>query len=827
MKKTITLNINKNQNKNELKLLINWFTQNYGSIRTAKLVDSIKKLGFKYATYAGISLGIEDLRIPKIKKDLIIQSEEKVEILDVNSNTGYLNNNFYMEKVVQTWNQTSETLREEIINNFRQTNLINPLYMMTLSGARGNISQIKQLVGMRGLISDSQGEIINLPIKNNFREGLNIIEYFISCYGARKGLVDTALKTANSGYLTRRLIYTSQSIVIKQPNCKTKYKNLILGLKNKKKDYKSTKNNLIGRVLARDIKSSKNKIIACEGQDICNFTFKKLIESKKIYIRSPLTCKLNNGLCQICYGWNLGNGRIAELGESVGIIAAQSIGEPGTQLTMRTFHTGGVFSGETNKIINAPHKGTIEYIITKNDKRIRNKYSEKTTIAKNEKIIFIKRDNVNKSFIHLPANSIIFPNPNDYLSYKQLIAEVPLAKIKKIRKKKTLNESNEIKSPFSGTLLFHEKKKKKLLSILSSNIIEARKFVNLYNKKNNTKTKNKNKKILKKEKIHFKNKNNSVKIKCKLITRNLKFKQKKNNKYFNFIIEEIQKKHPEIILTNTYKIEKELKNKDKKSLLLNKFSYDIRNIEKYIFPYGFHIIQKSREKILIKKSNTKLLSKNSKIKKEKFVKKNNTLFLTYNESKKTKDIVQGLPKIEQILEAKKTSSLKNLINNPHEKLNKTFIELEKIFDNKTANKIAIEKIQNFLTKKIQNVYESQGISIANKHIELIVKQMTNQVIVREKGSTEILPGEIIEINKIEKINEKEIKKATYEPIILGITKLGVNNQSFITASSFQETAKILTKSAIEGKIDWLNGLKENVILGTIIPAGTGFNKLLN
>lgn len=823
MKKNIQININKNQTKNELKNLINWFTQNYGSIRTTKLIDSLKKLGFKYSTQAGISLGIEDLLIPKIKTELLKDSENKLEIMESNSNKGYLNDIVYMEKVVQIWDQTNEKLREEIINNFRQTNLLNPLYMMTLSGARGNISQIKQLIGMRGLISDSQGEIIDLPIKNNFKEGLNIIEYFISCYGARKGLVDTALKTANSGYLTRRLIYTSQSIIIKQPNCKTLYKNLILGLKNSKKNYRNSKNNLIGRVLARDIKNLENKIIASENQDICNFTFKKIIKSEKIYIRSPLTCKLNIGLCQLCYGWNLGNGRIAELGEGVGILAAQSIGEPGTQLTMRTFHTGGVFSGETNRIINSPHKGIIKYLPTKYDKRIRNKYSEKTTVIKEEKIIFLKKDKLNESFIILPKNSIIFPKPNEFLKYKQLIAEIPL-QIKK-KEKKLKFGSNEIKSPFSGSLFLHERKNKSLLSIISANIVELKKFSKLYN--NKTKIKSKSKKIFLQKKV--KTPNHKVRINLIAIKENFaKSKAKRTSKTFNYIIDEIIfNKSNEVIITNKRKTEKELQNKDRNMLTPNKFSYEIGSLERIQLPYSFNIIQKNRERILVKKSSTKSVSKNSEIKKEKFIKKNNTLFFIYHESKKTKDIIQGLPKIEQILEGKRTSNLEKLKNNPHEKLNRSFSILQNKFDNKTANRIAIEKVQEFLTKKIQNVYESQGVSIANKHIEIIVKQMTSRVMIKEKGTTEMLPGEIIEINKIEKINQKTLKKATYEPIILGITKLGVNNQSFITSSSFQETAKILTKSAIEGKIDWLNGLKENVILGKLIPAGTGFKKLIN
>jgi uncharacterized protein (DUF2164 family) len=384
--------------------------------------------------------------------------------------------------------------------------------------------------------------------------------------------------------------------------------------------------------------------------------------------------------------------------------------------------------------------------------------------------------------------------------------------------------SNEIKAPLSGIVLFHEIKKKKLLSILSCNLIEVTKFCKLYYK---NKIKNKIK-INKKTTKRIKHVNNTIKINLGTTKEKFrKIKRKESIKTFNFIIEKIENKNSGIIFTNKSQTDKEIKNKKKKNLIINKFSQENKIFRNSWFFYCFNIIQKSRGKFIVRKSNTKSISKNSIVKKENFVKKNNTLFYIYHESKKTKDIVQGLPKIEQILEARRTSNLEELNNNPHERLNKTFSKLITKFDNKTSNRIAIEKLQHFLTKKIQNVYESQGISIANKHIEIIVKQMTNKIIIKEKGETEILPGEIIELNKIEKLNEKVIKKATYEPVIMGITKLGVNNQSFITASSFQETAKILTKAAIEGKIDWLNGLKENVIIGKLIPAGTGFKKLIN
>jgi len=819
MKKFLKINnkitINKNQNKSELRFIINWFTQNYGSLRTNKLVDNLKKVGFNYSTKAGISLGIEDLLIPNIKKDLLKISEKKLGKLNANEKKGYVNPILYMEKVVQTWDQTNEKLREEIINTFRQTNIINPLYMMTFSGARGNISQIKQLVGMRGLISDSQGEILNIPIKNNFKEGLNLVEYFISCYGARKGLVDTALKTANSGYLTRRLIYSSQNIIIKQPNCKTNYKTLVLVLKSNKNSYKTIKASLLGRILARNIKSLNNeKIIASEGQDICNFILKRVIKTQKIYIRSPLNCIINNGICQLCYGWNLGNGRIAELGESIGIVAAQSIGEPGTQLTMRTFHTGGVFSGETNRIITAPHKGKINYVVKDNHKRIYNKYSEKITVLNKETLISISKNNNQGSIIKLPAKSIIFPKPGKKLSYRQLIAEIPINKTRQ----QIATESKEIKAPFSGLVVFNRQQNK--MSIISCNLLGSKDFYNFYKKKNETKrfSNRKIKTSYSSIQINFKTIKNKIK--------KVKNKYKHEKKHYSFSIEEIINKNGEFLLTNKRKTEKELIKKTKDIVKIKNFSTEIKTFKNITHKYFFNIIQKNRKTIIVRKATTKLISKNSKIRNEKFVKKLNILFYINHESEKTKDIVQGLPKIEQILEAKRTSNLEKLENNPHEKLKTNFSILENQFNNKIANRIAVIKIQQHLIKKIQDVYESQGISIANKHIEIIVKEMTSRSIIKEKGELKLLSGEIIELNKLEKMNEKIIKKATYEPIILGITKLGLNNQSFITAASFQETSKILTKAAIEGKIDWLNGLKGNVILGKLIPAGTGFNKLI-
>lgn len=268
---------NNTVNKNQLKDILSWFIKNYGSLRTQKLLDKLKEIGFQNATQTGISLSIEDLQIPQVKNNILKNTEKEIGRITNSYEKGKLNIVRRTEKLNKIWNTANELIKNEVLVNFRQTNLLNPLYMMTFSGARGNISQIKQLVGMRGLMSDSKGEIIDLPIKNNFREGLNSIEYFISCYGARKGLIDTALKTANSGYLTRRLVYASQNQIVKKPDCYTKNSDLILIDKSKKETYNKTIENLVGRVVAKNIVENENrKLIISSGQDICNVRFESI-----------------------------------------------------------------------------------------------------------------------------------------------------------------------------------------------------------------------------------------------------------------------------------------------------------------------------------------------------------------------------------------------------------------------------------------------------------------------------------------------------------------------------------------------------------------------
>ena len=476
--------------KTRIKILISWSLQNCGEQITIDLVENLKNIGFAYATQAGVSLGIDDLKIPLTKAQLISDSDTKIQTAQVHYKQGYLTGIEKFQQLIDTWHRTSEILKQNVIHYFKITNILNPVYMMAFSGARGNISQVRQLVGMRGLMSDPQGQILDFPIKSNFREGLTLTEYVISCYGARKGLVDTALKTANSGYLTRRLVDVSHHIIVCEFDCKTKRGIIVNNIIENQKIIVPLQNRLAGRILAENIYSSsettlqvvsllkdrstynlfsntlsqlniqtkvpvfnnsflnsntlyfakiknnarifglfsqlsiiyffnqsqnwvwnqngqnyfstnfikieiskkidfytrlhpnnkfplyqlllflrhvnlyytKRKLIALKNQEISlNLAVKIASLKKEVLVRSPLTCEIKNSICQLCYGWSLAHGKLVSLGEAVGILAAQSIGEPGTQLTMRTFHTGGVFSGDIMSEIKAPFDGIVKF----------------------------------------------------------------------------------------------------------------------------------------------------------------------------------------------------------------------------------------------------------------------------------------------------------------------------------------------------------------------------------------------------------------------------------------------------------------------------------
>jgi len=1160
---------NRTFDKREIKRLIYWFIINYGTARTALMVDKLKTLGFHYATMAGISLSIDDLQIPPIKVRLLKNAENEIRLNEDRFLKGKVTEVERFQKVIDVWNTTSELLKEEVIQNFRQTDLLNPVYMMAFSGARGNISQVRQLVGMRGLMADPQGEIIDLPIKSNFREGLTVTEYVISCYGARKGLVDTALRTANSGYLTRRLVDVAQGVIISQIDCGTFYGINVTTLMDQNKIILSLKQRLIGRVLAKDIfyKKVGSKIeevppLAKRNQDICSYVAEKISkvtkqdqEIESIFVRSPLTCEANRYICQLCYGWSLAQNRLVHLGEAVGIIAAQSIGEPGTQLTMRTFHTGGVFAGNVVDRIYAPHDGIISFQKLANAsssatfKSIRTRYGETAFFIEEElELVIVFKEK--KTFIKLPKYTIVFVSSGQQVFCKQILAELSsLEEIlpsyqkddgkiattqvnsdvsgqiyfqnlitvsqssdesqKNLRKGVLVRGKGEIwvlsgqltklgkvlsnqpmlgyrgvpaqgpnKTNLSylfyqeGDLIVSQKEKKTQESTLEKSRlypglarVESRKVLrsgpqdlllysvgsNKYSKKINLKNKLKkfsyiyplaffthsaifyylspivywvamdtflphpskvnhalaqevdklifeqlqennsvgstllksrlypngvgstprflstftntkalknfanppsglstisklrqegHKKNLTKNgsnctsvgilKSFFKTKPPKINFKSSLkrsalidtcwvfVIKNNGSTLKKLRKLFyqngsiipgyTEIIDGIYFHEPIYLKIVPFKLtcsqgqqrnylvsvrkvvsfcneslaQQDLANKKSRSSLLAasdkdkmgllsklgssslqikilnrdslrsslvqdcanlvKINLNKKNISQCLIkigdlinkgqeilptiysPVSGQIIKLGLKQIIVRVGRPYLVSDKTSVAVNNgdLVYKGALLFnLVYRKSK-TGDIVQGLPKIEELLEARRTKDLQPIPNNVHEQLKEKFKNYRLSYNQETAARKSLSEIQQFLVDEVQLVYQSQGVDISDKHIEIIVKQMTSKVSVEEGGHTSLLSGEIIELHRIEKINNSVVKGAEYEPIILGITKASLNTESFISAASFQETTRVLTQAAIEGKTDWLNGLKENVILGRLIPAGTGF-----
>ena len=684
---------------------------------------------------------------------------------------------------------------------------------MIISGARGNLSQIKQLVGMRGLMADAEGKIIPTPIKKNLKEGIDLHEYFISCYGARKGIIDTALKTANSGYLTRKLIYATQQQIIKKPNCKSKYSKQIKNLKLNKNYFEKLSKNILGRVLAKNtvIENKGNKSNIPQGQDICRYIIKKLVKCKKIYLRTPLNCFINSGLCQLCYGWNLGNGRMVELGESIGILAAQSIGEPGTQLTMRTFHTGGVVNVKTKETILSPCEGKIVYNAT--GKLIETKYKEKSLLTMSKIKISILPRKGSKVTIHLPKHSLINVKNKTKVNKKQIISETIKLNTYKILKNNQRKKNLTIKSNISGRI---ENKGENCIKVKAGNILNITTlFKLLINKKKKKKENYKLKKRKEYQSIREKNINNST-LKSYYIGKKIKRKkQNSENKKTKSYITRNKDKKEKLILVN--KIKSEICITKKKEEILE----SIKNIK-----YGYNkkrldlitsqIQEKRRTTITLIKTNLHNLKRNERnyIENKKLIKKQQPIGNIKQKIDKIKDIVEGLPKIQRILECNKSENL-------NEKLKKIFSKLNKKYTNKVATKKSFSIMQGYLLKKIMEVYSNQGINVNEKHFEILIKQMTCKVVIRKTGDSKLLNSEIIYFNKIEKINKNLEKKVIYEPIIIGISKLVKLNDGFLSSASFQETTNIISKAAIEGKIDWLNGLKENIILGNLIPAGTG------
>ena len=1217
-------------NKGQLKQLMAWAFTHYGTARTAEMADNLKDLGFRYATKAGVSISVDDLQVPPSKRQLLETAEEEIRVTEDRYTRGEITEVERFQKVIDTWNGTSEELKDEVVRHFKSNDPLNSVYMMAFSGARGNLSQVRQLVGMRGLMADPQGEIIDLPIKTNFREGLTVTEYIISSYGARKGLVDTALRTADSGYLTRRLVDVSQDVIVREVDCGTQRGIPVRSMTDGDRVLIPVQDRLLGRVVLNDIVHPETgEVIVPKDHAISEVLAQEIAKAgvEEVMVRSPLTCEATRSVCQHCYGWSLAHAYLVDIGEAVGIIAAQSIGEPGTQLTMRTFHTGGVFTAEVARQVRAPFEGKIHYPKRIRSRAIRTRHGEDALTVETNTELTLEAGSRKETF-PVTQGSTLLVKDGEQVKLGQMLAEVAITgrNVRKTTEKATKDVASDLAGEIKFSDLVPEEKRDRqgnttriaprggLIWVLSGEvynlppgaeptvrngdriaandvlaetrlvtehggivrlpehsegkggreveIITASVLLDkarvrfesqqgrehyvietpqnqLFSLKTAPGTKVGNNQVVAEliddhyrtqtggiikysgvevakrgkaklgyevvkggtllwvpEEAHEVNKDISlllvedgqyveagtevvkdifcqsngvvevtqkndilreivikpgdlhllddpeavmakdgtlanpgqevipgltveelrylecvetpeghalllrpviefavpdepsvpsqesineagrairlravqrlpykdgervksvegldllrtqlvleidteapqlaadievvpdendpavarlqlVILESLVIRRDIAADQTQGSTHTRLLVEDGQQIEPGAVVARTEikakqggevqgvrkgveAIRRILVVTDPDQIVINiedktpivKVGELLRSGDEVAPGMRTHessqVMQVDNGQVTLRIARPYLVSPGAvlQIDDGDLVQRGDNLALLVFERTKTGDIIQGLPRIEELLEARKPKEMCTLAQrpgktqviyneddsieikvierdgtvtdypigpgqnpivsdsqeveagepltdgpiNPHDIVEIYFRLHRETKGLHTAALIALQKVQTFLVNEVQSVYQSQGIDIADKHIEVVVRQMTSKVRIDDGGDTTMLPGELIDLYQVEQVNEAMSitggAPAEHTPVLLGITKASLNTDSFISAASFQETTRVLTEAAIEGKSDWLRGLKENVIIGRLIPAGTGFN----
>ncbi|MDR3048986.1 MAG: DNA-directed RNA polymerase subunit beta' [Elusimicrobiota bacterium] len=771
---------NQNMTKKELGVLVDRCYKELGQYRTVILLDEIKKLGYKYATKAGISISIDEMKIPPRKEKLVKDAKSQIKSIENQAKQGLITESERYNKIIDIWTNVTDEVADIMFDEMRKDetavikkgeNRFNSIYMMANSGARGSRQQVRQLAGMRGLMAKPQkkltggiGEIIETPIISNFREGLTILEYFISTHGGRKGLSDTALKTAEAGYLTRRLIDVAHDVVVSEEDCKTTNGVFIGTLQSGDEIVEKIDERVVGRVALDNVVSViDDEPIVKRGEIITSEKAKKLIESgiDKIGIRSVLTCESDHGICAKCYGINPATGKMVETGEAVGIIAAQSIGEPGTQLTLRTFHIGGTASRVVQRSeIYAENNGTADYY---NLKAIKNKNGETIVLSRNTELAYSEYPVHRRQVYQIPYGSVIEVQDGQKVEVK-VDAETGIKKSVLIAKWDP--HSKPIISEFNGT-------------------------------------------------VHFEDIKEGVTLQ--------KEKSKITGQIERVIIDHpAERKSPRIVIKSAGK----------------------EAIE-YPLPVDTTLVVHDGAAV----SAGDVLAK------------------IPQEVSRSKDITGGLPRVAELFEGRRPKnaavvseidgvvhlggptakgSIKVEVENADTQMKMDYLvpagrhlvvyEGDRVKEGESLSDGAVnphdilkvkgpKEVQEYLVNEIQQVYRLQGVTINDKHIEIIVRQMLSNVRIKDSGDSKFLNGEIVSRHKFDrerKLAKSEGRKIpAADPILLGITKASLSSDSFISAASFQETTRILTEAAVSGQIDTLQGLKENVSIGHLIPAGTG------
>lgn len=763
--------------KNEVAELIDVCYRKAGQKATVILADRLKNLGFQMATRAGLSINLEDLKTPRRKFEIIAEAEKEIAEIYNQYQEGLITEGERYNKVIDIWSRVTDEVAAEmmkevsfdVVKNERGDEKLvssfNPVFMMADSGARGSAQQIRQLAGMRGLMAKPSGEIIETPILANFREGLNVIQYFISTHGARKGLADTALKTANAGYLTRRLIDVAQDAMITEYDCGTLDGIEVTALEEAGEIIERISQRILGRVALFDIRDPyTGEVIVKANEEIDEEAAARIEDAgiDKVLIRSVLTCKAKRGICSLCYGRDLATGKLVELGESVGIIAAQSIGEPGTQLTMRTFHIGGAASGKIEQSVHeARNEGIVKF---KDVKTVRGRDGRLIVMNRNAEIVIVDAQGRERERYRIPYGAKLFVKDGQKVDKKQILAEWD-------------PYNRPIICEVSGTVKFGD--------ILEGITVEER---------------------------HDEHTGLSQRV-------------------------IIEPKKPDLRPRLSIKDEK---GRTKKIEGTEQFA-------RYYLPKNAVIMVNEGDR----------------------VEAGDVIAKIPREITKTKDITGGLPRVAELFEARKPkgyaiiSEIDGIVKYGKEEQkgkrelyvypevgeprvysiprNKHIVVYDG--DRVRAGEPLVDGAPNpadilrvlgekglarYLVDEIQEVYRLQGVKINDKHIEVIVRQMLRKVKIVDPGDTDFIVGEHVEKWTFEEENEKMISQgkrpAVAEPLLLGISKASLNSESWISAASFQETVKVLTEAATSGKIDYLRGLKENVIMGRLNPCGTGFRK---
>ncbi|MBT5827590.1 MAG: DNA-directed RNA polymerase subunit beta' [Alphaproteobacteria bacterium] len=769
--------VNKDMTKKAVSNLIDLVYRVCGQKSTVVFCDKLMALGYKHATKSAISFGKDDMLIPKEKHEHINSTMQEVKDFERQYSDGLITSGEKYNKVIDAWSLCTDRVAEDMMNhisskqeikdsNNHHSEQINSVYMMAHSGARGSASQIKQLAGMRGLMAKPSGEIIETPIISNFKEGLTVLEYFNSAHGARKGLADTALKTANSGYLTRRLVDVSQDCIVSELDCKTKKSitlkteiegvNVVVPLSDK----------ILGRVSAQDLINPKTKeIIVKEGQLVDEEIAENVdqIGVDSLNVRSVLTCESNFGVCTKCYGRDLSTGDMVNLGEAIGVIAAQSIGEPGTQLTMRTFHIGGAAQrGAEQSSIDATTDATVKLI---NANLVLDSNGRKVVLNRSASIVLIGANGVQIAKHKLPYGSRLNYVEGDQVQRGDRIAEwdpynTPIiSEVSGIVKYKDLVEN----------ISYNEEVD--LATGVSSRIV------------NDWKSAGDNNLV---PRLVIQDKDGEIK----------KLKTGIDARYFLFInallnIEDGQEIHSGDILAKIPKASSQISDitgglPRVAELFEARKPKDFAIISEIAGTVIYGKDYKSKRRIVIKSDNDAIDDAEYLVPKGKHIAVNEGDYVNKGDL-----LMDGNPVPHDILSV-----------------------------------LGVEALSEYMNKEVQKVYRLQGVKIDDKHIEVVLLQMLKKVEITNAGETTLIPGEVLSKEEFAEVNkraEKEgYKSAESRAILQGITKSALQTNSFISAASFQETTKVLTEASICGKKDHLRGLKESVIVGNLIPAGTGF-----